>query len=140
MTLPDGQHLYAVVKGRRKEADKTWWYDLQIHLPNQSGEQGRLVVLPAAVTFRAPAVLCEPVDGQPYDGIPTEQHGVAPDWKVEKPLHAGAGPSLLVHRGDCRAQGPYRPATAREARAALDRADARPCRTCRPDRPLNRAT
>lgn len=31
--LHDGQHLYAVVKRRRREADGTWWYDLQIHLP-----------------------------------------------------------------------------------------------------------
>jgi hypothetical protein len=31
VTLPDGQHLLAVVKSRRREPDG-WWYDLQIHL------------------------------------------------------------------------------------------------------------
>jgi hypothetical protein len=33
-TLPDGQHLYAVVKARVREPDG-WWYDLQIHVPKQ---------------------------------------------------------------------------------------------------------
>jgi hypothetical protein len=34
VTLPDGQHLYAVVKARVREPDG-WWYDLQIHVPKQ---------------------------------------------------------------------------------------------------------
>lgn len=34
VTLPDGQHLYAVVKSRIREPDG-WWYDLQIHVPKQ---------------------------------------------------------------------------------------------------------
>lgn len=33
VTLPDRQHLYAVVKSRRREPDG-WRYDLQIHLPS----------------------------------------------------------------------------------------------------------
>ncbi|WP_225848626.1 hypothetical protein [Streptomyces sp. HPF1205] len=28
-----GRQLYAVVKGRSREADTLWWYLLQIHLP-----------------------------------------------------------------------------------------------------------
>jgi hypothetical protein len=33
--LPDHQVLFAVVKARRQEADTSWWFDLQIHLPKQ---------------------------------------------------------------------------------------------------------
>jgi hypothetical protein len=90
VTLPDGQHLYAVLKGRRRESDATWWYDLQIHLPSQGSEHDALLVLPAAVDFRAPAALCTPVDGQCYDHVPTLRHGVTPAWKVEEPVRLGA--------------------------------------------------
>ncbi|WP_225847574.1 hypothetical protein [Streptomyces sp. HPF1205] len=47
--LHDGQHLYAVVKRRRCEADTTWWYDLQIHLPAATHRYGRLSDEPAPV-------------------------------------------------------------------------------------------
>ncbi|SHN32532.1 hypothetical protein [Actinacidiphila paucisporea] len=86
VTLPDGQRLYAVVKARVREPDG-WWYDLQIHVPHQSSERGRLLALPAAVDFRAPAALCEPIDGQPYDQVPTERPGTTPAWKVEEKVY-----------------------------------------------------
>ncbi|WP_327180376.1 DUF6233 domain-containing protein (plasmid) [Streptomyces sp. NBC_01335] len=142
VTLPDGQLLYAVVKARRKEADGSWWYDLQIHVPSQGHEQGRLLALPAAVDFRAPASLCAPVGGQPYDQVPTERYGVEPVWKVEEPVYFGPepGPARIVHRGDCRAvRDVSRPAPTEQARAVLARPDAAPCQTCRPDRVLDRA-
>nr|WSX75957.1 DUF6233 domain-containing protein [Streptomyces sp. NBC_00899] len=139
LTLPDGQHLYAVVKGRRQEPDGSWWYDLQIHLPSQGSERDGLLVLPAAVDFRAPAALCEPIAGQLYDQVPTERPGVTPAWKVEEKVYFGPehGPARIVHRGDCRAaRDPGHPASTEQARAVLTRADAAPCPTCRPDRPL----
>lgn len=119
VTLPDGQHLYAVVKSRRREPDG-WWYALQIHLPSQGSERGRLLVLPAAVDFLAPAALCEPVDGQRYDQVPTERPGVTPAWKVEEKVYFGTehGPARIVHRGDCRAAhaiSPGPPAPSRPA-------------------------
>ncbi|SHN29989.1 DUF6233 domain-containing protein [Actinacidiphila paucisporea] len=142
VALPDGQHLFAVVKSRRQEPDGSWWYDLQIHLPSQGSELGRLLVLPAAVDFRAPAALCEPIDGQPYDQVPTERPGVTPAWKVEEKVYFGPerGPARIVHRGDCHATRDLtRPATTEQARIVLDRDDAAPCPMCRPDRPLRRA-
>ncbi|WP_405578078.1 DUF6233 domain-containing protein [Streptomyces sp. NBC_01190] len=140
--LPDGQRLYAVVKGRRKEADGTWWYDLQIHLPGQSSEPGRILALPAAVDFRAPAQVCEPVDGQEYDAVPTVRHGVEARWRIEEPVYfrTEKGPARIVHRGDCRAvRDVSRPVTSEEARAALERTEVAPCPVCRPDRPLSSA-
>jgi hypothetical protein len=139
VTLPDGQHLLAVVKSRRREPDNSWWYDLQIHLPSQGSERGRLRVLPAAVDFRAPAALCEPINGQPYDQVPTERPGITPAWKVEERMYSGPqhGPARIVHRGNCNAARDLaRPASTAQARATLDRDDAAPCPTCRPDRPL----
>ncbi|SHN35807.1 DUF6233 domain-containing protein [Actinacidiphila paucisporea] len=138
--LPDGQHLYAVVKARVREPDG-WWYDLQIHVPHQSSEHGRLLALPAAVDFRAPAALCTPVDGQPYDHVPTMRPGVTPAWKVEEKVYFGPerGPARIVHRGDCRAARDLaRPASTEQARTVLDR-DAAACEVCRPDRPLRSA-
>jgi len=138
--LHDGQSLYAVVKGRRKERDGTWWYELQVHLPSASEVRGRLVDEPGPVGFFAPASRCEPIEGQPYDQVPTERHGVGPAWKVEEPVYFGPqkGPARIVHRGDCRAvRDVSRHATADQARAALQRPDAAPCDICRPDRPLN---
>jgi hypothetical protein len=141
VTLPDGQHLYAVVKSRVREPDG-WWYDLQIHVPHQSSDRGRLLALPAAVDFRAPADLCRPIDGQPYDQVPTERVGVAPAWKVEEPVYFGTerGPARIVHRGTCHASRDLaRPATTEQARAVLERPDAAACEVCRPDRPLRSA-
>jgi hypothetical protein len=141
VTLPDGQHLYAVVKARIREPDG-WWYDLQIHLPSQASDHGRLLALPAAVDFRAPAALCQPIEGQPYDQVPTTRPGVTPAWKVEERVYFGPerGPARIVHRGDCHANHDYaRPATTEQARAVLTRDDAAPCGICRPDRPLRTA-
>jgi hypothetical protein len=141
VTLPDGQHLYAVVKARVREPDG-WWYDLQIHVPHQSSERGRLLALPAAVDFRAPAALCEPIDGQPYGQVPTMRPGVTPAWKVEEKVYFGPerGPARIVHRGDCRAARDLaRPASTEQARAVLERDDAAPCPLCQPDRPLRSA-
>ncbi|WP_225848596.1 DUF6233 domain-containing protein [Streptomyces sp. HPF1205] len=140
--LHDGQHLYAVVKRRRRESDGSWWYDLQIHLPSATRTYGRLADEPAPVDFRAPATRCEPVEGQPYEQVPTERHGVTPDWRIEQPVYFGArrGPARIVHRGSCHAcRDLSEPATADQARAALVRPGAVPCRLCRPDLPLNTA-
>ncbi|MEU3466166.1 hypothetical protein ABZ721_40320 [Streptomyces sp. NPDC006733] len=73
--LHDGQELYAVVKGRRKERDGTWWYRCQIHLPAAAEQRGRLVDEPAPIDFTAPAGRCEPIAGQAYDTVPTARHG-----------------------------------------------------------------
>jgi hypothetical protein len=94
------------------------------------------------VDFRAPAALCEPIDGQPYDQVPTERPGVTPAWKVEEKVYFGPerGPARIVHRGDCRAARDLaRPASTEQARAVLERDDAAPCPLCRPDRPLRSA-
>jgi hypothetical protein len=142
VTLPDGQRLYAVVKARVRESDASWWYDLQIHLPSQGSERGRLLALPAAVDFRAPAALCAPVDGQPYDQVPTARPGVTPAWKVEEKVYFNTerGPARVVHRGTCHANRDHaRPASTQQARAVLDRDDTAPCPVCRPDRPLRTA-
>jgi uncharacterized protein DUF6233 len=141
--LHDSQKLFAVVKGRRKEADGTWWYDLQIHLPAATDTRGHLTDEPAPVDFRAPASRCEPIEGQAYDQVPTERYGVTPDWRIEQPVYFGPdkGPARIVHRGHCRAcRDLSEPATADQARAALTQPDAAPCQVCRPDRPLNPAT
>jgi hypothetical protein len=140
--LHDGQHLYAVVKGRRREADGSWWYALQIHLPARTEIRGRLTDEPSPVDFLTPADRCEPIPGQPYDQVPTERTGVAPAWRIEEPVYFSteAGPARIVHRGDCHAvRDVSHPATTDQARAALARDDTEPCDICRPDRPLRAA-
>ncbi|NJP47795.1 DUF6233 domain-containing protein [Actinacidiphila epipremni] len=70
----------------------------------------------------APASLCEPIDGQPYDQVPTKRPGVTPVWKVEEKVYFGTerGPARVVHRGDCRAARDLaRPASTEQARAVL---------------------
>ncbi|MFI1098518.1 DUF6233 domain-containing protein [Streptomyces sp. NPDC020917] len=140
--LHDGQRLHAVVKGRRREADGSWWYDLQIHLPSASDTRGRLTDVPVPVDFRAPAGRCEPIEGQPYDQVPTERAAVSPAWKIEERVYFtdDIGPARIVHRGNCRAtRDRARPATPEQARAALARGDSAACQVCRPDRPLRTA-
>jgi hypothetical protein len=140
--LPDDQVLFAVAKGRRQEADGSWWFDLQVHLPSQSSERGRLLTVPAAVDFRAPAGVCEPIEGQAYDTVPTKRYGVPARWRIEEPVYFGTevGPARIVHRGDCRAvRDVSRPASTEQARAVLERPEAAPCAVCRPDRPLRTA-
>ena len=140
--LHDGQHLYAVVKGRRREADGSWWYALQIHLPARTEIRGRLTDEPSPVDFLTPASRCEPIPGQAYDQVPTDRDGVTPAWRIEEPVYFSteAGPARIVHRGDCHAvRDVSHPATTDQARAALGREDTEPCDICRPDRPLRAA-
>lgn len=142
VVLPDGQHLYAVVKARRREPDGTWWYDLQIHLPSQGSDRGRPVTVPTAIDFRAPADACAPIDGQHDDRIPTRRAGSTPPWKIEEPVYftGHVGPARIVHRGDCRAiRDLARPATTEQARAVLEHANTAPCDICRPDLALRTA-
>ena len=87
--LHDDQQLFAVVKARRREADGPWWYQLQIHLPMATDTRGHLRDEPAPVDFLAPASRCEPIEGQAYDTVPTERHGVTPDWRIERPHYSG---------------------------------------------------
>lgn len=92
--------------------------------------------------FRTPAALCKPVDGQPYDQIPTMRPGVTPAWKVEEKVYFGTerGPARIVHRGTCHAARDLaRPVTTEQARGALTRPDTAACEVCRPDRPLRTA-
>lgn len=140
--LHDGQELYAVVLRRRRETDGSWWYQLQIHLPMATDVRGRLHDEPSPVDFLASAARCTPVEGQSYDQVPTERRGVTPDWKIEEPVYFTdqGGPARIVHRGTCRAaRDMSAPATTEQARAALARPDAEPCRMCRPDGPLRPA-
>lgn len=142
VTLHDGQPLYAVVKGRRRESDGSWWYLLQVHLPAATQRFGRITDEPAPIDFTAPASRCEPIEGEAYGQVPTERIGVSPTWKIEEPLYFGTehGPARILHRGTCHASRDLtRPATAEQARAVLDRDDAAPCGICRPDRPLRAA-
>ncbi|WP_225847584.1 DUF6233 domain-containing protein [Streptomyces sp. HPF1205] len=128
-----------MVKRRRKEADTTWWHDLQIHLPAATQRYGRLTDEPAPVDFQAPASRCDPVQGQAYDQVPTERHGVTPDWKIEQAVSFGteSGSARIVHRSTYRVLA--QPATTGQARTALERPDTATCQLCRPDRPLGRA-
>lgn len=138
LSLYDGQTIYAVVRGRQCERDGSWWFALQIHLPSSvTDDRGRMNDAPAPVDFLAPASRCTPVDGQHYDAVPTVRHDILPAWVIEKVWPPpDEGPSLVAHRGDCRAgTGPFRPATTYQARAALG-GGAAACTTCRPDRPL----
>ncbi|MCZ4126204.1 DUF6233 domain-containing protein [Streptomyces sp. H39-S7] len=141
--LHDGQLLYAVVKGRRKERDGSWWYGLQIHLPAATEQRDRLVDKPAPVDFAAPASRCEPIAGQAYNAVPTYRHGATPAWRIEEAVYFGPehGPARIVHRGDCRAvRDLSHPARTEQARATLAQPDSAPCTACRPDRPLRTTT
>jgi hypothetical protein len=127
-----------VVKARAREPDG-WWYDLQIHVPHQGSERGRLLAVPGSADFRVPAALCQPISGQPYDQVPTERPGVAPAWKIEAKAYFGParGPARIVHRGTCHPNHDHaRPATTEQTHTILTRDDAAPCPVCRPDRPL----
>jgi hypothetical protein len=72
--LPDGQAVLSVVRGRRQEADGSWWYELEIPLfaRAESGD-GRLRAEPEPVQFLAPATrdIVLAVPGEDYSEVPT---------------------------------------------------------------------
>ncbi|WP_333771695.1 DUF6233 domain-containing protein [Streptomyces sp. IBSBF 2435] len=125
--LPDHQVLFAVVKARRQEADTSWWFDLQIHLPSQGSKHGRLLAVPAAVDFRAPAGACQPIEGQSYGRgahRAVRRPGPVAD-RGTRLLRHQCRPARIVHRGDCRAvRDVSRPATTEQARTILTRPEA----------------
>ncbi|MFR9754779.1 hypothetical protein [Streptomyces sp. TR06-5] len=78
--LPDGQAVLAVVRGRRQEADGSWWYELELPLfARTQTRDGRLRAEPEPVHFLAPAsqdvVLAVP--GEDYGEVPTRRDPAA---------------------------------------------------------------
>ncbi|MEV5787042.1 hypothetical protein AB0L42_39550 [Streptomyces sp. NPDC052287] len=70
LALPDTQTLYAVVRSRQQEHDRTWAYQLEITLPSLAQVRGTTVEFPETVTFWVPASSCTPIDGQDYAEVP----------------------------------------------------------------------
>jgi hypothetical protein len=142
VTLHDGQQLYAVVKGLCREADMSWWYLLQIHLPRRHPALRPLGRRTRPRRLRRP---CLPLRADRWPGVQPGAHRARrrhPGWKVEEPVYFGTegGPARIVHRGDCHAvRDVSHPATTDQARAFLARDDTEPCDICRPDRPLRAA-
>jgi hypothetical protein len=67
--LPDGQTILAVVLGRTRQRDGTWWYDLEVTLlAKVDRPQAPSRAEPFPVRFRAPFPLVQPIEGQLYDG------------------------------------------------------------------------
>ncbi|MFG1808237.1 DUF6233 domain-containing protein [Streptomyces sp. NPDC049040] len=136
--LPDGQHLYAVVKARRREPDRSWWYDLRIHLPSQAPSgAGPWSCAPRSTSAPRPRS-ARPSTASPTTTSPTNGPGSPPAWKVEETVYFGPerGPARIMHRGDCRtARDLTRPATTDQARTVLTRDDTAPCPVRRPEQP-----
>lgn len=68
------------------------------------------------VDFRAP------LDGQPWNQVPTERRGITPARKIEEPVYftGDVGPGRIVHRGNCRSiRGLASPATTGHVLAAV---------------------
>lgn len=140
VALPDGQRLYAVVLLRRQEGDGSWWYRVRTHVWSVRDVRGRRVGEPEPVEFDAPADACTPLEGQPYDTVPTEYAaGPRAPWRIEqRRMPPGEqGLAVLVHRGDCASiRDASHAATTEQAREMLARPDGGACPVCRPDRPL----
>ncbi|MCF6526332.1 hypothetical protein [Streptomyces sp. JJ36] len=78
--LPDGQAVLTVVRGRRQEADGSWWYELELPLFTRAeAGDGRLRPEPEPVSFFAPGTqdVVLAVPGEDYSGVPTWRHPAA---------------------------------------------------------------
>ncbi|MFF3565389.1 DUF6233 domain-containing protein [Streptomyces sp. NPDC002574] len=137
LTLPDAQTLFAVVRSRRQESDRTWAYQLEISLPSLADVRGVTVALPEPVTFWVPASSCTPIDGQDYGEVPTERAARTPAWVIERRPAPLSAAEYVVHRGDCSSgTGQRLPVDGDDARTTLQQEDAAACAVCRPDRVL----
>jgi hypothetical protein len=82
VTLPDGQTVRVIARGRVQQADGSWWYAVEIPL-YAAVELGTVYRAdPSPVEFLAPASACSPLPGEDYRALPTERPRRAP-WGIE---------------------------------------------------------
>ncbi|GAB7036077.1 DUF6233 domain-containing protein [Streptomyces sp. NPDC021749] len=136
VTLPDGQHLQAVVLRRRLDRSGTWWYDLAVELPDRVDDRRRGPSLGSrTVTFCAPFPLVQPIPGVSYASLDLPPPEERKRWRLSPPTRAGWADACL-HRPDCAQAGSTGGlVTDEEALAALAGHDmvTLPCPVCRPD-------
>ncbi|MEU8994104.1 DUF6233 domain-containing protein [Streptomyces caniferus] len=134
--LPDGQRLTAAVTCRRRDRSGTWWYDLQIDVPDRVDDRRRGPSLGArTVEICVPYPYCRPIPGEDYSSLapppPTERRR----WSLAAACDGWV--QAYLHRPDCaQAHGGSR-VTDQEALTALADPEATAaCPVCRPDRIL----
>jgi hypothetical protein len=62
LELPDAQEICAVARGRRQEADGSWWFLVELPLYAAAEAHGRFAAQPSPVTFAAPAAAYTPIE------------------------------------------------------------------------------
>ncbi|MEV5123585.1 hypothetical protein AB0K49_12355 [Streptomyces decoyicus] len=70
VALPGGQRLRAAVTRRRRDRSGTWWYDLELEIPDREDDRRhgpRLVT--RILTFSAPHPVVQPVEGEDYRSL-----------------------------------------------------------------------
>ncbi|MFG1808285.1 DUF6233 domain-containing protein [Streptomyces sp. NPDC049040] len=141
LTLPDGRHLYAVVKSRRKEPDGGGT-TCRSTSPTKAATGADSRPCPPQSTSTPPPPCVGRSTASPTTRSRPSGPGSPRPGRSKRRCTSGPerGPAHVVHRGDCHAARDLtRPATTEQARAVLTRDDAAPCQMCRPDRPLRTA-
>ncbi|WP_044364961.1 DUF6233 domain-containing protein [Streptomyces natalensis] len=136
VTLPDGQRLTAPVTRRRRDRSGTWWYDLQIELPDRSEDRRHGPTLTSrTITICAPHPVVQPIPGEDYSSLDPPPPEKRKQWRLSPPPAQDSRADAYLHRLDCaQAQSAGGMLTDREALAALAGPDVTvPCPVCRPD-------
>lgn len=123
---------------RRRDRSGTWWYDLEIDIPDREDDRGRGPQLVArTVTFCAPHPVVQPVEGEDYSSLDLPPPEERKRWRLSPPP-PGDWADAYLHRPDCaQAQSSDGMVTDQEALEALAGPDITvPCPVCRPDNVL----
>lgn len=103
LRLPDGQQLVVTLVRRRRDPTGEWWAEIVVSLWGRLDlPTGHAGVEPAPVDLLVPMALLEPVAGQDYTRVPTEDLTVPRPWVIvwaDPPVEEGDGG--VLHRRDC---------------------------------------
>lgn len=136
VTLPDGQRLTAPVTRRRRDRSGTWWFDLQIELPDRVDDRRHGPTLASrTITICVPYPLVQPIPGENYSSLDAPRPEERKRWRLSPPPPQDGRADAYLHRPDCaQAQSTGGMLTDQEALAAVAGPDTTvPCPVCRPD-------
>ncbi|MEU7488614.1 DUF6233 domain-containing protein [Streptomyces sp. NPDC042319] len=129
--LPDGQDIYATVRGREQDPTGAWWYTLEIVVPDRLPAVGGPVQQGRVISFTAGYPTVEPIEGQDYSVLNPDRQASGPPgrWRVSIDRDG----LEWVHRSDCAQAGDTWISDQDALTRLSDPERARPCPVCRPE-------
>ncbi|MGW2634904.1 hypothetical protein ACWC2K_37145 [Streptomyces chattanoogensis] len=98
------------VTRRRRDRSGTWWYDVQVDIPDRQDDRRHgPALIRRTIEFCAPYPVVQPVEGERYDVLDPPPPEERQRWLLAMSPHQDGWADFPLHRLDCaQAQGSER--------------------------------